>query len=108
MTLDEYTALPWVPVEEILEDGTLRLTVMGLPDFEVFGDTRESVQGEWPIALRSHLQGYLAAGKAVPIPSPRFYLPDPLDLETTSGFTAPAIFLDERGQIKDSAETQAA
>ena len=33
MTLDEYTTLPWAPVEEILEDGTLRLTVMGLPDF---------------------------------------------------------------------------
>jgi hypothetical protein len=60
----------WRPVFEAQEDGTFRLTVPPLLDFEMFG-SREELDATWREALESHLAGYLAVGKAVPVPTYR-------------------------------------
>ena len=89
--LDGYVNMPWVPVEEMLDDGTYRLTVEGIVDFELFSDTPMREQDEWRTALRSHLQGYLNVGKALPLPLPRFSIPDAGDVVTCWGDADPAI-----------------
>ena len=49
-------------------EGGFVLTVPGLDDFAVFGNLKREVQAEFDEALRSHLNGYLAVGKIVPVP----------------------------------------
>lgn len=63
-------ACDWKPVFEAQEDGTFRLTVAPLTDFELYG-SKEELDAEWREALESHLAGYLAVGKAVPVPTYR-------------------------------------
>lgn len=58
---------PDAPVAiEPCEDGGFRLTIIGLPDFELFARTRDELTTEWRDALASHLAGYAATGKAIP------------------------------------------
>lgn len=74
--LEYYTAFPWTPVPERVVGGRgFRLTVQELDDFEIFAATKKQVMEEWQTALRSHLQGYLAVGKVVPVPQFRVVSP---------------------------------
>ncbi len=70
-TLKELVAYPWRPTITEEPDGGFRLTVTSLLDFELFADTREELDRTWREALESHLQGYLATGKAIPLPGAR-------------------------------------
>jgi len=63
----ELLGYQWTPTYERLEDGSWRLTVHPLNDFELFGKKTE-LEATWREALESHLVGYLAVGKAVPLP----------------------------------------
>ena len=47
------------------------LTIDGLPDFEVCGSSFDDLVDQYDDALRSHLLGYLATGKVVPVPQGR-------------------------------------
>lgn len=98
LTLDDYMSLEWTPIEELLEDGTYRLTVRGLADFEVFDEASMRLRDEWKTALRSHLQGYLAVGKAVPMPAPRISVPQPA-LTATSGLTETPVTVSPKGRF---------
>lgn len=66
-TLEQLLRYRWVPHFEDLGDGRAKLTVSGLSDLEVFGP-REELENEWRDALAAHLSGYIAVGKAVPVP----------------------------------------
>lgn len=61
---------PWFPVVEAVGAGH-RLSVIDLPDFEVFAETREDLWREWRDLLESHLTGYVMVGKTIPTPSGR-------------------------------------
>lgn len=67
MMLDEYLAMPWTPTVQLQPSGDYRLTVKGLPDFELFFVSIEEAEAEWRYGLRSHLMAYLGAGKTIPI-----------------------------------------
>ena len=67
-TLRELMAFPWIQQIEADPDGGFRLSVNGLYDFELFAESQEELDASWKEALESHLAGYLAVGKAVPIP----------------------------------------
>lgn len=70
-TLAEYLALPWQPFVDTLTQGqdvSVRLTVPGLADFAVYGDSVTEVRDRFREALESHLGGYLAVGKVIPEP----------------------------------------
>jgi predicted RNase H-like HicB family nuclease len=69
--LEAYLNLPWQPVIDTVtegEDVQVRLTVPGLPDFAVYGDSVTEVKARWREALASHLDGYLRVGKFIPQP----------------------------------------
>lgn len=65
-----YLALNWAAQTEKLADGTYRLTVPQLRDFELFAETEGELTTTWRDALASHLQAYLAVGKVIPTPPP--------------------------------------
>ena len=67
MTIDECVALPWRPIIQADPDGGVVLTVEALDDFAVYGATEAEVRSTWTEALRSHLDGYLRVGKAIPV-----------------------------------------
>jgi hypothetical protein len=83
----------WKPSIENLPAGDYRLTVALLPDFELFAESKEQLEAEWLVALRSHLSGYLAVGKVIPIPS--FHLPEPSEVETSTGSSWQVVSLSE-------------
>jgi predicted RNase H-like HicB family nuclease len=68
--IEELMALDWTI--EVCKDknGDFVLTVERLNDFAVYGSTLGEVVEQLDDAIRSHLEGYLAAGKIVPIPPP--------------------------------------
>ncbi len=66
-SIDEAMAYPWQPVFEECPDGSWRVTVAGVADFEAFASTEAQIREEWVTALRSHLKGYLAVGKVIPV-----------------------------------------
>lgn len=71
-TIDRAMAHHWMKVVEQCQDGGFRLTVVPqLRDFEVFAETVDELEGIWRDALRSHLIGYIASGKVIPIPHVR-------------------------------------
>lgn len=78
MTLNDLMTLPWKALFARLPDGSFRLTVPQLPDFELFGSKAELTR-EWKMALRSHLRAYLAYNRVVPLPP----LPRPEVVEGT-------------------------
>lgn len=67
--IEELMALDWTVEVVPDDDGGIVLTVQNLPDFAVFGRSREDVLEQFDDALRSHLLGYLAIGKVVPVPA---------------------------------------
>jgi hypothetical protein len=69
--IEELMALDWATEIHADPDGGFVLTVQCLIDFAVYGASEADVQGQFNDALRSHLAGYLATGKIVPIPSGR-------------------------------------
>ena len=73
--------LEWVLVIEDDPDGGVVLTVEGLDDFNVFGTDEVEVLSEFREAFRSHLRGYIATGKVVPVPEAVGKMVDP-PLET--------------------------
>ncbi len=79
-SLEEYLELAWQPVIDTVSEGEdtyVRLTVPGLPDFAVFGDSITDVKSRWREALASHLEGYLHVGKFIPEPVQMDVLTDP-------------------------------
>ena len=69
--IEDLIALEWN--QEINRDpkGGFVLTVSGLDDFAVFGNSRNEVLEQFEDALQSHLAGYFAVGKIVPVPAGR-------------------------------------
>lgn len=65
-SLDDYMQRTWITKIAPDPDGGVALTAWPLQDFVVYGETEEQVLDEWRDALRSHLAGYLACGKAIP------------------------------------------
>lgn len=65
--LDEYMSTNWHPDADETEDGFV-ITVPALEDFAVHGDTEKEAWADYPDALRSHLAGYIAVDKVVPVP----------------------------------------
>lgn len=66
--LSYYLALNWVPKTEQLADGSWRLTIPPLTDFEYFAPTQPEVIKDWEAALRTHLRAYLEFQKRIPMP----------------------------------------
>ena len=93
-SLDEMLRLNWVPVLARDEHG-YRLTVKGLTDFELFSDSEEELMGGWREALASHLGGYLACGKTVPVPAPTVSLVGDDDGTSGAGDTFRGVFSSE-------------
>jgi len=83
MTIDEYMALPWHADVQPESAGGVVLTVRPLDDFAVYGATEAEVRSQWTDALRSHLEGYLHVGKAIPTSTAM------LSANTEEGFDAP-------------------
>ncbi len=73
MTLDEMIALPWSwrGPSQIEDDKGVywELRIDELPDFCVFGGTREEVARELISALRAFLESYDEHGDTVPLPA---------------------------------------
>jgi hypothetical protein len=70
-TIDDYMAMPWVPIFDFVEDedgSQIKVTIPGLSDFAVYGTALDDVTGTWREALKSHLKGYMAVQKAIPEP----------------------------------------
>jgi predicted RNase H-like HicB family nuclease len=67
--ITELMAYDWQPIVVRIEDGSFSLSIPQVPDFEMFGDSEQELRSTWREALRSHLMGYLAVGKIVPVPS---------------------------------------
>ncbi len=65
--LEEYMSMNWHPDADETEDGFV-ITVPALEDFAVHGDTEEEAWADYPDALRSHLAGYIAVDRVVPVP----------------------------------------
>ena len=65
--IEELMALDWHTNIRKNPEGGFVLTVRGLDDFAVFGNLKREVQTQFHEALRSHLNGYLAVGKVVPV-----------------------------------------
>lgn len=84
MTLDDYVNWAgWVPTFEPVAEGGWRVTVAGLPDFELFADSEQELRSEWKDGLRSHLGAYLKFQKFIPVPE--FRLPEESEVSTSSG-----------------------
>jgi predicted RNase H-like HicB family nuclease len=63
---------PWRHDIQSTPSGGYKLTVFPpLKDFELYAATREELEADWKDALESHLSGYIAAGKVIPIPHAR-------------------------------------
>ena len=67
MTLQDYMELPWKPQFARETDGSYRVTIAQLHDFELFGPLEE-VQSEWRDALRGLLRAYIKTQKTIPLP----------------------------------------
>lgn len=67
---------PWYPVVDAVANGH-RLSIIDLPDFEVFAETREELWAEWRDLLESHLTGYVMIGKMIPMPLAWFRIAEP-------------------------------
>ena len=78
--IEDLMALDWLTDIRKNPEGGFVLTVRGLDDFAVFGNLKREVQSQFHEALRSHLNGYLAVGKIVPVPVGRI-----VDQEDTRG-----------------------
>lgn len=65
----ELMSYDWRPEIKRLADGTFRLTICQVPDFEMFADNEAELQATWREAFESHLSGYLNIGKVVPVPT---------------------------------------
>ncbi len=74
MTSDDMLGLPWSwrgPTEVRDDDGTYwELRIDELPDFCVFGETRDAVSRELFPSLRAFLDSYVEHGDPVPLPEP--------------------------------------
>ena len=71
-SIDQVMQFGWQPVlteEELDEERVIALRVPPIVDFVIYGETRAEVLADWQSALRSHLGGYLAVGKAIPGPA---------------------------------------
>jgi hypothetical protein len=68
LTADYFMTFGWDPTFTQLPDGDWRLTVPLLSDFELFASARAELEKDWRDALHSHLSGYLAVGKSIPLP----------------------------------------
>ena len=66
-TVDQLMGMNWHPEGMEAEDG-YTITIPALDDFAVHGAGEKEAWGDYPDALRSHLQGYLNLKKVVPIP----------------------------------------
>ena len=67
--IEELMALDWIAELAPDPDGGVVLMVHGLDDFAVCGTSADDVLAQYEDALRSHLGGYLATGKVVPVPA---------------------------------------
>ncbi len=71
-SIDQVMQFGWKPVlshEDIDGDSVVALRVPPIADFVVYGETEDEVRADWESALRSHLKGYMAVGKAIPRPT---------------------------------------
>ena len=75
--VDELMNLEWVLDVSQDPDGGYMLTVQGLEDFVVYGNSEEEVLEDFEDAMRSHLEGYLATNKALPSPVYHYRLDPP-------------------------------
>lgn len=69
LSVEEAMKYPWQPTFEECQDGGWRVSVLGLPDFEIFAPTEQQLRAELRDALSSHLMGYLQVGKVIPVTS---------------------------------------
>lgn len=97
LTLDDYMNLPWLAHTERCSDGSYRLVVAGLLDFELFAPSATQLEEEWRTALRSHLAGYLAVAKAIPIPM--WQLQEPSEVRSSTGSRGQVVFFSVGPQI---------
>ena len=69
---------PWTKEIRPCESGGYMLTVFPpLADFELYAETEAELEEAWRDALESHLTGYLACGKVIPIPHVRVFQEQP-------------------------------
>jgi predicted RNase H-like HicB family nuclease len=94
----ELMAYGWQAQIERLSDGQFHLTIPPLTDFELFGSTQEELEKSWSEALESHLLGYLAVGKAVPLPSSVRLMSAAAAGDTRGASEAQRVVLDENLQ----------
>lgn len=99
LTLDEYIKLPWLPHTERCQDGSYRLVVAGLHDFELFASTEQQLLDEWMTALRSHLSGYLAVNKIIPIPT--WQLQERSEIKSSTGSRGQVFFLRVGPEVRE-------
>ena len=66
-TADELVSMNWQPEISETEDGVV-ITIPALDDFALHADNPDEAWADYLDALKSHLSGYLAVNKTVPVP----------------------------------------
>lgn len=65
-----------------------RLSIDGLPDFEVFAETSAELWAEWRELLESHLMSYVRCGQDIPMPAAFTVITEPSSQPSTQSSTA--------------------